>query len=455
MAKAEANLTQGVLTARPPPCVRSQRQSGCLAGELGDPRVVALYGATSPQELRVPAAFFCGSGWQPDQQYYTGSFDPARQWKSKAKGELMVSFDGDERSTKVTLRSLLDHSFSVAALTQTFVNGAEDDDEEEADAAPRAEDSEELGDSSDEEALVAELRGRSAAAAARARLSERSPGGSDSSGSAWSPRRRKRSPPDSFSDSSPIGEQPSQQPTPGSGPPRRSPRSATAAPARAEPAEEELDSSDEETERLASERTKYGAKVVCTTKDKFQPVKSLEWTLADPSKLTDDAREEYPGSFGTKYAAVLLNYKQSLGKQLDVYELWKHMLPSQWLQRFVDTANKSSLSPEAHDPNYRLTNTAEVEVVLGLALAACVHGSGPFDSFFSTTTDESGLFPSPGFGRHGVNKNRALILLRVMHLSHGPEQPGEPDPRTLTLTLTLTSTLTSTLTLTPTLTLTR
>ena len=106
----------------------------CLAGELADPRVVALYGATSPQELRVPSAFFTGGGWQPDKPYYTGSFDPAKQWKSKAKGELMVTFDGDERSTKVTLRALLDHSFSVVALTQNFMNSPECA-EEEPDAA--------------------------------------------------------------------------------------------------------------------------------------------------------------------------------------------------------------------------------------------------------------------------------------------------------------------------------
>ena len=395
----------------------------------------------------MPSAFFTGGGWQPDKPYYTGSFDPAKQWKSKAKGELMVTFDGDERSTKVTLRALLDHSFSVVALTQNFMNSPECDEEEpDAAALPFARDAN--GDSSDEEVLVGDLRGRSAAAAARAKMSELSPSGSDSSASAWSPARRKRSSPstDSSSDSSPLAE----QPTPPGSKPRRSPRRPPAAPAPDEPDEpdepHELmeDSSDEETERLESERTKFGAKVVCTTKDKFQPVKSLEWTLADPSKLTDDVREEYPGSYGTKYPAVLLNHKQSLGKQLDVYELWKHMLPSQWLQSFVDTANKQ-LFTEAQDPNYRLTTAAEVEVVLGLALAACVHGSGPFDSFFSTSpTDASGLFPSPGFGRHGVNKNRSLILLRIIHLSHGPEQPGEPDPRTLTLTLTLTPTLTLT-----------
>ena len=342
----------------------------------------------------------------------------------------MVSFDGDDQATKVTLRSLLDHNFSVVALTQVFSD--EDQDQEQEDCGDDvAMQGAMAGDSSDEDEPVASLRfGRTAAAAARARMSNRSPSASISSSSAWSPPRR-RSPTDSSPDSSPLAE----QPTPPGSQPRRSPRRSPAAlepepepeQACAEP-EQELDSSDEETERLASERTNYGAKVVCKSKDKYQPVKQLEWTLTDPSKITEDAREEYPGSYGTKYEAVLLNNMQPVGKQLDVYQLWKHMLPPEWMKRFADTANKQ-LDGASLDPNYRFTDAAEVEVVLGLALAACVHGSGPFDSFFSNTpSDEFSLFPPPGFGRYGVNKNRALILLRMMHLSHGPDQPGASNP---------------------------
>ena len=338
----------------------------------------------------------------------------------------MLHFDGDDQATKVRVRSLLDHNFSIVALTQLFSDSEEEEEQQGPGSADFALAEKSGGDSSDEDAPVASLRGRTAAAAARARMSNRSPSASNSSSSAWSPHRR-RSATDSSPDISPLAE----QPTPPGSQPRRSPRRALAAPAApAEPHEpHELveDSSDEETERLESERTKYGAKVVCTTKDKFQPVKSIEWTLADPSKLTDDVREEYPGTFGTKNEAVLLGHMQSLGKQLDVYQLWKHMRPPEWMKRFADTAN-TQLDGASLDPNYRLTDSAECEVVLGLALAACVHGSGPFDSFFSNSADASGLFPSPGFGRHGVNKNRALILLRVMHLSHGPEQPGASNP---------------------------
>jgi len=237
MAKAEANLTEGVLTARPPPCFRP---------------------------------------------------------------EFMLHFDGDDQATKVRVRSLLDHNFSIVALTQLFSDSDEEEEQQGPGSADFALAEKSGGDSSDEDAPVASLRGRTAAAAARARMSNRSPSASNSSSSAWSPHRR-RSATDSSPDISPLAE----QPTPPGSQPRRSPRRALAAPAApAEPHEpHELveDSSDEETERPESERTKYGAKVVCTTKDKFQPVKSIEWTLADPSKLTDDVREEYPGTFGTKY----------------------------------------------------------------------------------------------------------------------------------------------------------
>ena len=138
MAKAEANLTEGVLTARPPPCFRSQLQSGCLADELGDPRVVALYAATTPQELRVPSAFFCAGGWVADKPYYIGNFDPKKQWKCKAKGELMLHFDGDDQATKVRVRSLLDYNFTIVALTQLFSDsdGDVDSDEEEEQQGP-------------------------------------------------------------------------------------------------------------------------------------------------------------------------------------------------------------------------------------------------------------------------------------------------------------------------------
>ena len=42
--------------------------------------------------------------------------------------------------------------------------------------------------------------------------------------------------------------------------------------------------------------------------------------------------------------------------------------------------------------------------------------------------DASGFFPGPCFGRFGVSKNRALIVLRAAHLSHGPMQPAGEGP---------------------------
>ena len=63
-----------------------------------------------------------------------------------------------------------------------------------------------------------------------------------------------------------------------------------------------------------------------------------------------------------------------------------------------------------------------VECILDLAGACAVHGSGPLSSMFSAAPyDPSGFFPGPQFGRFGVTKNRALIVLRAAHLSLGPE----------------------------------
>ena len=63
--------------------------------------------------------------------------------------------------------------------------------------------------------------------------------------------------------------------------------------------------------------------------------------------------------------------------------------------------------------------------VATVALAAAANGSGPFESFFGRGFDvNDDLFPKAEFGRFGVSKNRAEILLRSMHLSDGPEQPA-------------------------------
>ena len=390
-----------------------------MADDLLDPRIDELLNAKCRKEIRVPASFFTATGWQPDKPYYVGIFDPSSMWKNKKRGILAVAFEGDDNVTKTTLRILFDSHFTVTTPTQQFTD-----------------------DSSDEDQPIANLAqgnvtpGRRAAAAAREVLDGLSPAGSvGSDSSVWSPIRPRQ--PDSSDDSSSMSSPLAEQPTPGSAPasvnqPRRSPRlsprrAAAAEPEQPEPAEPEFDSSDEEAEELEAARSNFGKEYPVTTKDPKQPVKKVVWTLTDPKALGEDVREEYPGTFGSEYPAVLLNFKSSPLKPFDVYGAWKHLLPPTWLQKFVDTANRS-LTPGAIDPNYRLTTVPEMECVLGLQLAAAVHGGAPFDSYFSSNDfDSSGLFPAPGFGRHGINKNRALVLLRSAHLSDGPMQPGT-DP---------------------------
>ena len=383
-----------------------------MADDLLDPRIDELLNAKCRKEIRVPASFFTATGWQPDKPYYVGIFDPSSMWKNKKRGILAVAFEGDDNVTKTTLRILFDSHFTVTTPTQQFTD-----------------------DSSDEDQPIANLAqgntvtpSRRAAAAAREVLDGLSPAGSvGSDSSVWSPIRPRQ--PDSSDDSSSMSSPLAEQPTPGSAPasvnqPRRSPRlsprrAAAAEPEQPEPAEPEFDSSDEEAEELEAARSNFGKEYPVTTKDPKQPVKKVVWTLTDPKALGEDVREEYPGTFGSEYPAVLLNFKSSSLKPFDVYGAWKHLLPPTWLQKFVDTANRS-LTPGAIDPNYRLTTVPEMECVLGLQLAAAVHGGAPFDSYFSSNDfDSSGLFPAPGFGRHGINKNRALVLLRSAHLSDG------------------------------------
>ena len=101
--------------------------------------------------------------------------------------------------------------------------------------------------------------------------------------------------------------------------------------------EAEVDSSDEEAERLEKERFAFGTKFVKTSKDNSQPVKSLEWTLVDHTKLPVNCeRERAPGANGTKYPARLLNQKGAIDS---IYKHWKHFCPPTWLGKFVKSAN--------------------------------------------------------------------------------------------------------------------
>ena len=191
--------------------------------------------------------------------------------------------------------------------------------------------------------------------------------------------------------------------------------------------EAEVDSSDEEAERLEKERFAFGTKFVKTSKDNSQPVKSLEWTLVDHTKLPVNCeRERVPGANGTKYPAQLLNQKGAVDS---IYKHWKHFCPPTWLGKFVRSANTSGVLLDSPvDKNYRKTSEAEIEALLGETLAAAVTSVGSFDTCFAVLKNEESLFPPGGFGQYGITKNRALTLIRAMHLSAGPEKPaGELD----------------------------
>ena len=187
----------------------------------------------------------------------------------------------------------------------------------------------------------------------------------------------------------------------------------------------EGDSSDEEAEALALARLAFGTKYEKTTADKNQPVKKLVWTLVDHKELPKAcARSKVEGWQGEEYNARLMNETTPVN---DIYTAWKHLIPPMWLPKLVETAN-NSLSDDNIDKNYRLTCKAEMECILGEQLGAAVEGLGDFSSCFAVTNSPDTLFPPPGFGQYGVTKNRALIVSRAAHLSHGPLQPDGADP---------------------------
>ena len=177
------------------------------------------------------------------------------------------------------------------------------------------------------------------------------------------------------------------------------------------------DSSDEEAEALGVERMAYGTQFVRTSKDKMQPVPSVTWTLMDPTKMPKTCvRESVEGRLGTKYAAELINIPS--GMEIDsLRKMWVHLQPKEWLTKLVQTAN-STLYNDPEDRNYRKTDVAQMECVLGLMLAASVMGVGSFEECFTVILSDNSICPPAGFGKHGVTKNRALILYRKSHLTY-------------------------------------
>ena len=387
----------------------------CLAEQINDPRVSQLLETKEVLSIRLDASFWTASGWQPDEPFYIGKFDPNKHWVCKKRGELRVLFDEESGGTtyKTTIATMLQHSLTILVPTQRY-------DDSSAPSSP------------DEDVPVSQLGGgRAAAANARARMSQLSPFScrGSSLGSPNSIGRRTDS--DSSPDNSPLGEQrrttPSSARSTDSSP---SPSASVHSPVAANPATaaREPDSSDEEAEALEVERTAFGTTFTKTSKDRFQPVPSITWTLVDSKNITNDIRKEAPGVQGTEFCAQLLNLNGIAQQDIDPYGAFKHLTPEDWIARMAAHANESLLAVPA-DQNYRKTTPGEVECILGLAGACAVNGSGPLSSMFSTAPfDASGFFPGPCFGRFGVCKNRALIVLRAIHLSPGPKQPAGQGP---------------------------
>lgn len=375
--------------------------------------------------MRISSSFFETAGWQSDKSHYLCNFDPAKNWVSKKRGELRLKWEGDERGSKTTIAVLLQHGLQVLDSFHNVFQETES-------SAPSSPDSESILVS---ELGTASVRSRAAAVSAKLAMKDLSTSPSSASDSSFSPPLKRTRSTSSSLISSPNADQQAQTtpaaaaPTMSTAAPQRSTVIAQrSAPAPASNPEHFVDSSDEEEEQLAMDRVDYSKVYTKYTRDNTQPVNTIDWKVVNHLAIKEDLRERVPGVKGTKYPALLLNLKDSSPEMMEIYDYYKHLLPPSWLSRMAVIANKE-LQDDPANPNYRKTSAAELECVFGLALAASVHGSGPFDTYFSNAPlDDAGMFAGPGFGRFGINKNRALVLLRCAHLSDGPQQPAGEGP---------------------------
>ena len=85
---------------------------------------------------------------------------------------------------------------------------------------------------------------------------------------------------------------------------------------------------------------RYGKGFIKSTKDKTQPRPSLTWVLTDHGLLRADVRADTPGEKGEKYGAKIINAPNPVD---NLYKVWKHLLPSKWLERLAATRDGAAL----------------------------------------------------------------------------------------------------------------
>lgn len=354
---------------------------------------------------------------------YKGVFKP-EWWHSKSKGEAYIQFEGDDKKSKCVLNDLLQHNLKVLV----YDDSSDSDPSTPLPAARRdAKDPNRTqsirDDSSDQDSPPS--RGQSTQHGSDYEESEQnSPMPSISSDSSAGLQRDLDDllKAEAARREAAAAAAKSSGKSSGSAAKKQNVSTGGAIPSDDDDHENEegYDSSEDEADMLSEERREFGKVFATKSTDKTQPAKTLDWTLRDSKKISDMCiRTKVEGAMGMEYGACLKNVKQK--ETGDVYSIWKHMMPPTWIPKMVETAN-DKLFDAPVDQNYRKTCAAEVEVILGEMLAGACMGITSFEKCFAITSGT--ISPAAAFGQYGVSKNRALTVMRSMHLADGPQQPS-------------------------------
>ena len=401
-----------------------------------DPVVARFYDTEKTLHLTVSATFFETEGWEAPKRFYKATFKP-QWWVSKQRGEVMIAFEDDTRKTKCVLSELMKHNLKVIAFDDSSDEESSEEEELKTPVPPATThsvdpDKTQSVDSSLDSRPLSRRGPPSACPSPQYSLyAESDPfegeAKSDSSEAlerdllalraAQAAAKRKKKAAAAEKKRTGAGGNPDPDPDP-------DPSSEDEMPGLSGGSGDESDSSVEEANRLATERKNFGTIYETRTADRLQPVAKLDWTLVDTTELSGMCvRTKVDGVMGTEYGPRCLNKGD---KELDsVYKIWKHLLPPTWIPTLVATAN-SRLFDAPVDQNYRKTSAGEVEAILGMMLGGAAMGVTSFEKCFAISSDT--ISPAAAFGQFGISKNRALTVMRSMHLSVGPQMPSGKDP---------------------------
>ena len=127
-----------------------------VAVNMKDARMIVFYATKAIIDITLGKAMFEQAGWVAPalDVYYAGTFDPKDGWKSKARGQVLIKFDGEPKRRTLSLAYMLKFDLYIKNLQKHLP--AESSGGEESPSLPDT-----LG-SSDEDMNVGVLAARAA-----------------------------------------------------------------------------------------------------------------------------------------------------------------------------------------------------------------------------------------------------------------------------------------------------